>query len=219
MKNLTRISITLVTLAGLASVAVAGDGAKPAAPAPADKKAPAPAPTPAPTADKAAPVAPDKAAPAFVAPKPAPELAAAFKAMSGNWKCTGTAMTGPEMKEGPTKGTVKSKMDLDNFWIVTTYAETKKGGFKVNEYSSFDATTKKWKRLMIDNMGGHEISESSGMTDNKMVWDGAATGMGMTMKSRHTETIVGPKEMKMLGEYSMDNGKTFQKAYDVTCKK
>jgi hypothetical protein len=209
MNTFARLSISLLTLAGLAGIAAAGDPAAKGAPAPtADKKA-APTPTPTPT-DKAAPVAPAGM------PKPGAEIAGAFKAMSGNWKCAGTSI-GPDMKtEIPTKGTIKNKMDLDKWWIVTSMAETKKGGYKFTSYTSFDG--KKWTRAMFDNMGGHDFTESTGMKDNKMVWDGTSVGMGMTMKSRHTEQVVSPKEIKLIGEYSMD-GKQWMKGYDVTCKK
>lgn len=224
MKNFARISISLVVLAGFAGVATAGDGsaAKPAAPAP--TKAPAPPKTPADTkatpapADKAATPADTKAAP-MAMPKPAPEIAAAFKAMGGTWRCDGIIMGGADMStEIKTKGTMKSKMDLDGFWIVASFSETKKGGFKLVDYSSFEPTTKKWTRIMTDNMGGHEVTTSTGMNGNKMVWEGTANGMGMSMKSRHTEEVVSPKETKISGEYSMD-GKSYKKMYDMTCKK
>jgi hypothetical protein len=67
-------------------------------------------------------------------------------------------------------------------------------------------------------MGGHEVTTSTGMNGNKMVWEGTANGMGMSMKSRHTEEVVSPKETKISGEYSMD-GKTYKKMYEMTCKK
>jgi len=211
MKNFARISISLVTLAGLAGLAAAGDGTtaakvKPPTPAPDVKKAP----TPAPPTDA-------KPAPAMEMPKVPADVAAAFKAMSGNWKCSGTAMD-LTMKEIPTKGAFKAKMDLDGWWIVTSFTESKKNGFKMTQYSTFDAKAAKWTATSFDNMGSHETTESAGMKDNKMVWEGSAMSPMGTMKSRHTEELKGPKETHMMGEYSMD-GKSWMKAYDMSCKK
>ena len=221
MKTFTRISIAITTVVGLAAVATVA-GAQPAQPAPAKPAAPAPTPTatvdkkkapepakPAPTPDKPAP------APAMEMPKPPAEIAGAFKAMSGTWKCVGTAMD-PGAGEVPTKGTMKHKLDLDSWWIVSSFTESKKGGYKYTSMSSFDG--KKWSRTMFDNMGGRETAESTGMVDNKMTWDGSSTSMMGTMKSRHFEEVKGPREAHIWGEYSQD-GKAWMKAYDVTCKK
>jgi hypothetical protein len=122
----------------------------------------------------------------------------------------------PGAGEVPTKGTMKHKMDLDNWWIVSSFVETKKGGYKYTSMASFDG--KKWSRTMFDNMGGRETAESTGMADNKMTWEGSSTSMMGTMKSRHFEEVKGPREAHIWGEYSPD-GKQWMKAYDVTCKK
>jgi hypothetical protein len=158
----------------------------------------------------------DKATQPAAMPKAPAELTTVAKAMNGTWKCTGTAMDMAAGKEVPTKATIKNKADLDGWWIVSTFAETKKGGFKFTQLTSFDGT--KWSRTMFDNMGGKETAESTGIKDQKMVWEGSSTSSMGTMKSRHTEEVKGPKEVHMSGEYSQD-GKAWMKAYDVTCKK
>jgi hypothetical protein len=185
MKNFARISLSLVTLAGLAGLATAGDG--------------------------------DVTAPAATMPKPPADIAAVAKAMVGTWKCTGTAMDAAA-KEVPTKGTFKNKSDLDGWWLTTSFAETKKGGFKFTSLMSFDDKAKKWTKTMFDNMGGRETTESTGMKDNKVEWKGTSVGPMGTMQSRHNEQIVSPKEVHMMGEYSQD-GTKWMKAYDLVCKK
>lgn len=174
MKNFARISLSLVTLAGLAGLAIAGDG---------DAKVPPP--------------------PAATMPKPPADITAVAKVMTGTWKCTGTAV-GMDGKEAPAKGTFKNKSDLDGWWITSSFTETKKGGYKFTSFSSFDEKTRKWTKSMFDNMGGRETTESTGMKDNKVLWTGSASGPMGAMQSRHTEDIVSPKEVKMSGEFSAD---------------
>src|SRR5690349_17173143 len=71
---------------------------------------------------------PDKAAPAGQAmdmPKPAPEVAAAAKALLGTWKCSGKAFASPMGPEHKIEGSITWKQDLDKFFLVGTYAEKK----------------------------------------------------------------------------------------------
>src|SRR4029079_8315112 len=149
MKLFTRTSLSLFTVAALAGVALAGPGDKTNPPA---------------TGDKTNPPA------AATMPKAPEALLTPAKAMTVTWKGTGQAMDMASNKMAPTKATIKNKADLDGWWIVTSFAETKKGGYKFTELSSFDGT--KWSRDMFDNMGGHETDTSTGMADNKMSWEG-----------------------------------------------
>jgi hypothetical protein len=122
----------------------------------------------------------------------------------------------PDGSAQPMKATMKTKVALDNFWAQTTFAETKKGGYKFESYRTFDG--KKWHGVMVDNMGGSEVSTSDGPKENKVVWESMSRGPMGEAKSRHHEEMVG-KELKMWGEWSMDKGKTWVKGYEATCKK
>ena len=227
MKMVARTLISLVMTAGLGAVAHA-QAKQPTAPAPAAKTAPAvtggaPAPvkpaTPpvAPKADRmpaAEPAKPAKPVAPPAPPAPPAEVAAMAKT-AGNWRCTGVAM-GPagEMKM---TATVKNKLDLDKWWVHTSLAETGGGKFKFEAYTTFDG--KKWHRVMVDNMGSQEVSTSDGVKDGKIQWDSTSRSSMGSMPGRHFEDSTNPKELKMWGEYSMDKGKTYLKAYDVTCKR
>lgn len=215
MRNFIRIAITMSMVAGLAGTALAGDDkakaptTAPAAKAPAAApKAPTPAPTP-PVGDKAAPAA------QMTPPAPPAEVAAAVKAMAGTWKCNGSMMM-PDGTSAPMKATMKTKISLDKFWAQTSFAETKKNGFKFEAYRTFDG--KKWHGVQVDNMGSQEVSWSDGPKENKAVWEATSRSAMGEAKARHYEETVG-KEIKMWGEYSMDKGKTYVKAYEATCKK
>jgi hypothetical protein len=161
------------------------------------------------------------APPAPVEMKPADEIAAMFKQSGGKWSCTGKGMdmTG---KEVPFTYTITSKMDLGNYWIQSQMASKKTKempAFAFTMYTSYDAKTKQWTRLMVDNMGGHEVATSAGLQGQTVSWEGKSGGMGMSAVTKHTDEIKGPKEMVSKGQMSMDAGKTWMPMYEATCKK
>ena len=145
------------------------------------------------------------------------------KTMVGSWKCTGKAAMDPSdmTKMMDTKMTMKMKTDLNGWWIVGSMD----GGpmFKGTMYVTYDPTAKKWVSMMVDSMGGSEMTTSMGMKDNKMVWEGEGRSSmpGHTsMKVRSTHDMSDAKAgVKMMGEMSMDGGKTWVKGWESTCKK
>jgi len=221
MKTFSSVAFALLTMVGMAS---AQPAPAPKAPAPkADAKTPAPkadpkAGAPAPADPKAAKTdaPPTPAAP----PAPPAEIAAAIKAMGGNWKCTGQGM-GMDMKMTPMTGAMKMKADLDGWWMQDTVeAKMGKTKLKMTGYSTYDAASKKWRRVVVDNMGGQMIGTSDGMKDNKITYNLDTMGGGgpAGMFRDHTE-MVDAKNAKGWGEMSMDKGKTWTKVYEMTCKK
>lgn len=214
-------AIALVSSLTIASVAYAqGKTTSPAPTAPA-----APTSAPAKPMPPAAPSAPAATAPAgkpapMAMPGPAPEIAAMAKEVGGTWKCTGKMMM-PDGSEQPAKATITNKLNkgLGGFWIDTTFVQPGKNGFAFNAYTTYNTSAKTWHRVHVDSMGGQEVTTSEGPKDNKVLWSGTATGMMGTASSRHYEEMLGKKEVKMWGEYSMDKGKSWMKAYEVTCKR
>jgi hypothetical protein len=219
-----------------APAAAAEKKATPAAPAPAaapDKKA-APAAQPAPAADKVAPamkpvaptppIVPQPAPAPMEAPKPAPEVALVFKAIGGNWRCTGTSFDMATNANKSSNATMSVKMEpsLDKFWIMSSFAE-KKGKenpnpYKFSAFRTFNPKTKKWTSVMIDNMGMEFKSTSAGPVNGVVAWESQGEWEGKKYWARDTETSKGPREVTMKGEISMD-GKTWQTMYDMACKK
>jgi hypothetical protein len=200
--------------------APAAKAAPTATPAPATKPAPAPAAkpaTPAAAVKADAKIAPGEPNPGAEPPKPAPapELVAAAKAQVGTWRCAGNVF-GPDGAPRATKAVLKTKVDLDKFWLQSSFAETAgKNKFKFTSYRTFDAASKKWSSVMLDNWGGYAVSTSS----DGVAWEGTSHSPMGTMKAKDTETVVSPREVKMAGQYSSDNGKTWVPGYDLTCKK
>jgi hypothetical protein len=156
-------------------------------------------------------------------PKAAPEIAEMVKNMAGTWKCTGTGMMGTN--ELKFTGTMKSKADLDGFWVHDSFDGSMGEGkaamkFKFEGYSTFDPGSKKWRSVMIDNWGGQMVGTSDGMQGGKM--DTMSDTMDMRGKGQfkdHTDATDPKKGVHMWGEESRDNGKTWNKVYDMTCKK
>jgi hypothetical protein len=204
MKTFTQTSITLAMMMGLTAGAIAGDPKAGAPAQPAKEKAP-------------------EAAKKMEMPKPPTEIAEMAKMAAGNWKCTGKAAMDPTdlTKMADMKMTMTMKLDLGKWWIKGDMNATGGMGFKGTMYTTFDPLAKKWIRLMVDSMGGSETATSTGMKDNKVVWDGEARSPmpGMAaMKTRTTEQM-SAKETTLIGEGSMDGGKTWFKGWEASCKK
>jgi hypothetical protein len=211
MKTFSRVAIAMVGMTGLVA----------AQPKAADPK----------MAPKADAKTPDAKAPAAGAPemKPPQELADLAKAAAGNWKCKGQGMDHTSKMIEMT-GTSTVKLDVDNWWLHSSFSSKMgKEPFHFESFTTFDAASKKWKRVMVESGGGWSSGESDGMKDNKMDWNltshvpGAMAAMmgGMTeMMFRDHEDMSDAKAgLKQWGEFSPDKGKTWVKVYDITCKK
>lgn len=210
MNTFSRVAIALVGMTGLVSAQPKAD------PKAADPK----------MAPKAAD--PKMADPKMADPKmsgmpemkPPQELADMAKAAAGTWKCKGQGMD-HTMKMIDMTGTMKMKLELDNWWMHGSF-ESKMGKepFHFESFTTFDASTKKWKRVMVESGGGWSSGESAGMKDNKVDWDLAMhTTMGEGMFRDHEDMSDAKAGAHMWGEMSIDKGKTWTKVYDMTCKK
>lgn len=197
---MNKFSMVMVSLVGVAGVAAAGPGAgSAAAPAKADAKAEAGAMMKAPT-----------------------ELADMAKGMTGTYKCKGQAL-GHDMKTMvDMTGTMKAgKLENENWWIHDVFDATMgKDKFHFDSYVTYDASSKKWHRVMVETGGGYGVGDSAGMTGGKLDWELAYHGMmGESMFRDHLDASDPKAGVKAWGENSMDKGKTWTKIYEQTCKK
>ncbi|HEY1554092.1 MAG TPA: hypothetical protein VGF94_04615 [Kofleriaceae bacterium] len=157
-------------------------------------------------------------------PKPPPEMADMLKSMTGTWRCTGTGM-GMDGKDTKFTGTMTTKSDLDGYWGHDSFSGTMGEGktamkYKFESYMTFDPTTKKWRNMMMDNMGGSMAGTSDGMKDMKMEVDAETQDMrGKAQFKDHMDMSDLKKGAHMWGEESRDSGKTWNKVYDMVCKK
>ena len=167
---------------------------------------------PAPAADKA-PVPPKLEVPA--------ELTAMAKQMTGSWKCTGQAELMGTMLDVKATITHKADRNLNNFWIQASFVGTagKLPPFKFTTYTTYDATAKKLWRVSVNARGGHGAAWGT-IAGTKTTWEGDARWVGgVDVKIRETHEVVSPKEVKVMGEYSKDGGKTWSKDHEAACKK
>jgi hypothetical protein len=201
MNTFSRVTIALV---GMTSLVAAQPKAvtKPAEVKPADAK---PA---------------DAKAPAMAEMKPPQELTDAAKAATGTWKCKGQGMD-RTMKMTDMTGSMKVKLAVDNWWMHASFdARMGKEPFHFESYTTFDAGSKKWKRVMVESGGGWATGESAGTKDSKTDWDVVMrTPMGELMFRDHEDMSDIKAGLKNWGEMSMDKGRTWTKVYEMTCKK
>jgi hypothetical protein len=199
MNRFSNIASATVMMMGMASFAIAGDTKT-------DPKAAA-----AKTAE------PGK--PAMAQPKPPTEIADMIKSLGGTWKCDGTA-TGMDGKETKFTGKLTSKSELDGFWVHDSFEGMMGAGkFRFESYTTYDAGSKKWHVMMADNWGGMMNGTSDGMKDMKMETVSDTLGpMGKGQFKDHLDASDMKKGVHMWGEDSMD-GRTWNKVYDMVCKK
>ena len=178
----------------------------------------------APEAKKEAPKA--DAPKAMEQPKPPAEVAAMQKMMAGNWKCSGKGVMDPANPANLSdfKGTFTSSLDasLDKFWIKGSWTGSSgKLKMKGTSYTTYDAASKKWTRMMLDNWGMSGTETSSGLaagaTEGTVSWEGESRMMGQVIKGKTTEEVKA-KSMTMKVEMSMD-GKKWMTGMEMTCTK
>ncbi|MEO8703010.1 MAG: hypothetical protein ABI867_23390 [Kofleriaceae bacterium] len=153
------------------------------------------------------------------APKPPAELDAMAKAMVGSWKCKGDMMDMAGGKSAVTATNV-AKLDLNKFWLAESLEVKGGAGYKMTSYTTYDAKASKWRRIGIDGFGGYMVGTSDGMKDNKMDWNmDTVSAMGTGQFRDHVDASDAKVGMKVWGEMSMDKGKSWNKMYEMTCKK
>jgi hypothetical protein len=168
-----------------------------------------------------APIAPP-APPPKARPTPAPELLEAARTMRGTWKCTGTMFDMATMTQKPATATVTWKLDLDSFWLVGTIAVKKSKDFphpmKGTNYRAYNAATKQWVSVMVDNMGGYGTETAGAAANGVMTFEGESTMGAMKAAARDKEEIKSAKEMALSGEMKGPTGQ-WMPMYTMNCKK
>jgi len=150
-------------------------------------------------------------------PKVPQEVTDLLKLVTGSWKCTGT------MGADPMTATLKTKADLDGFWIHDSF-EAKVGPaakatkLKYESFITYDS--RKWRRVLVDNRGTQVIGTSDGIKNGRLDWNlDALAGSGPAVQLRDHLDASDPKALKLAGEQSTDKGKSWTKVYELTCKR
>jgi hypothetical protein len=214
MKTFLRVAVATFAMVGMAS-------AQPKADPKADTmKKDAPKADPKADAAKADPKAAGDKKPGMEMPKVPAEIGDMGKTVTGTWKCKGDEMD-PTGAKNPITATIKTKVDMDKWWITDNMEVKGKNTFKMMSFTTYDATSKKWRRVAVDNWGGQMVGTSDGMKDGKMDWNSdTISPMGAGMFRDHVDATDAAKTgVKFWGEMSMDKGKTWNKVYEMSCKK
>jgi hypothetical protein len=159
-------------------------------------------------------------------PKPPTEIKDTLKAMGTRHNCTGVTWGGADGKtEMKMKSSDTNALALDGWWIkgsmTATMGEGKaKSTLKIDSYMTWDAKAATWRSVGVANDGSVMVGTAT-MKDGK--FDSMADMYGGMMgngKFREHGDMTDPKAgMKMTGEMSVDGGKTWNKVYEMTCKK
>jgi hypothetical protein len=195
MNTFSRAVIAIIGMTGLAAAQPKADSKANPKAAPADAKA------------------------AMPEMKPPVELAEVAKAMTGTWHCKGQGAD-QAMKMVDMTATLRYKLDIDNWWMRSSFEKSGKPSFRSESFTTFDPESKKWKRVVVESGGMWSTGESSGMKDNKIEWTLTAHMPTGDMMFRDHEDVSDPKAgVKMSGELSMDGGKNWLPVYTMACKK
>lgn len=158
--------------------------------------------------------------------KPPAEIAEMMKTIGPRLRCTGMAMGGPEMNtEMKLTGTITNKVDLDGWFIRSVLNASMGEGkqamkLKMESLQTYDPNAKTWRAVTAMNDGGVMLSTAEPMQDGKL--QSMAQTWGPTGSGRMREQVdtSDPKTgIKMMGEMSNDEGKTWNKVYEMTCKR
>jgi len=198
MKTFSQITISMLAMSAVAVAQPKAD--KPAGAVPPGKEA--------------------KVAPAM--PTVPPELVEMAKVATGTWKCKGDAFESDGSKT-PVTATNKAKADLDKWWIVENLEVKgmKMGVLKIATYTTFDAASKKWRRVGLTNSGGQMVGTADATpVGQPMVFNLDTLGpMGGGQFRDHVDPSDLKAGLKVWGEMSMNKGTSWVKVYEMTCKK
>lgn len=153
-------------------------------------------------------------------PKPPADIDAMAKNLVGTWNCKGNELA-QDGTAKPMTGKITAKLDLEKWWINDVFeGKGPRGTFKMVAYSTFDATSKKWRRVSVDSFGHQYVGTSDGMKDGKLTWNMDFLGtMGSGQFKDTVDTTDQKAGLKFAGSMSMDKGKSWKPVYDMICKK
>jgi hypothetical protein len=212
-----RLALAALAVACLADLALADEVAPPPAkhqPPPASRQAPNAGPRLRdPFEQEIAPV------PSRPPPPPrivvAPEIARLGKQLAGTYRCKGVALVG-DGSSTPLAGKLAIKLALGDAWIASSFVETGRGGVKLDDYRTYDATAKQWTRIRLSSTSAHVIETTLGERGGTWTWEGSELAPTGTTQVRDHEQIAG-RQIRIWGEALLSG--TWQKMYEATCKR
>ena len=160
------------------------------------------------------------AAPDQAAPKPPAEMAN-LKIFDGAWSCEGKSEASPMGPAGTSKGSVRMHSDLGGFWrsgMVRSTMSNMPGAMEGMFHMTYDAGSKQYVMLWVDNMGAYSQETASGWEGDKIAFSGDMAMGGTKMTVRDTFTKGADGTTMTHGWESQINGK-WTALGSETCKK
>ncbi len=157
-------------------------------------------------------------------PKGVPQVIELAKTMSGTWACDGSLFA-PNGKAIKIAGHMKMALDVNNAWLHESFdASVDEGAaamsYKFEAFITFDAPMKKWRRIEVDSFGIQTLSSADPTKDGKLEWANESTGPdGKPQQQRTHFDGSNPSQLHVLGEATLDKGKSWIKTADLVCKK
>ena len=150
-----------------------------------------------------------------------PELAALAKAMAGTWKCKGQGFDASHAKLVDMTATARWSVAVGGSWVHEAFDGVVAGVHHYYDaYTSFDVGARKWRRVMVQGGGGWSTGEATSATAAKLDWEMSVHSANGDFPFRdHVDATDPARGIKGWGELSMDGGKTWIKAYDLTCRR
>jgi uncharacterized protein DUF1579 len=153
-------------------------------------------------------------------PKPAAELAG-LKYFAGSWSCSGDAPAGPFGPAHKTQSSLMLKSDLDGFWYAGTMTEMKTASnphpVKGMLHLGYDATSKQFVQVWVDNMGAWATQMSPGWQGETLVFSGDQTVMGEKAMAR--DTLVKKSDTEFTHKFELTMKGQTSTIIDETCKR
>ena len=141
--------------------------------------------------------------------RPAPaDLVGLAARVAGKWRCTGTG----------SRATSTIKLELGKQWLVETF-DAQIGGKKHQHvaYTTYDAKTDTWQRVTFDSAGVMLAGISSDMSGDGVTWNMSDPRTGAQVRDQ--VEMSDPKRVTLSRSTSPDQGKSWSKLFELTCKK
>ena len=161
------------------------------------------------------------AARALATPTPVPDVKPDLSAMSmflGTWNCTST-----KSPDGRTNGhvfTTTTTLALDGRWMETDqrtppFDQYRTRDFVLRTYLTYDAATRMWVGLTVDNLGGYGVTTSPGWNGDTLVTTDQVTSGGAP---KGVDTVTRSSDTHYVDHYEVDTAKGAS-VFESDCRK
>jgi len=127
--------------------------------------------------------------------------------LAGEWQGTETMMPSPMGPGGTATGTMKARVDIDGFYVISDYAQQRDGAvtYRGHGVYGFDTTTNEYTWYWIDSMGMASVPARGTWTGDTLTFESSMPGG----KGRYSYRFEGKDKHFFRIENSFDGGATW----------